>query len=88
MSALHTPGGNLQKAAEIIVKNLILSIGTFDAEVKAFGQDLGGAERRLLERYANACRDMVVGTLHFSLQSSRYAVAEGTKDDKTLEIAL
>jgi hypothetical protein len=87
IASLHAPGANAQEAVDTIVKALAETVNKLDRELQDVRPDYTEDEYAMLIRYADACKQMVIGALHFSLRSSRYAVSVG-KEDNSLEIPL
>lgn len=87
VASLHTLGGDVQDAIDQIVKLLDTTISDLDRDLEAVRGEYTEAEYDMLIEYADACKQMVIGTLYFSLRSSRYAVAVNDEDN-SMEIIL
>jgi hypothetical protein len=89
VASLHYPGGFLtvQDAVDTIVEKLVETVNQLDQGLEEARANFTEEEYAKLIRYANACKQMVIGTLYFSLRSSRYAVSVG-EEDNSLEITL
>ncbi|KAH6682217.1 isoprenoid synthase domain-containing protein [Plectosphaerella plurivora] len=87
VASLHVPGGDVQDAIDQVVKLLDTTISDLDRDLEAVRDEYIEAEYGMLIEYADACKQMVIGTLYFSLRSSRYAVAVNDEDN-SMEITL
>ncbi|KAH7359299.1 isoprenoid synthase domain-containing protein [Plectosphaerella cucumerina] len=90
VASLHQDTGGwlaVQDAIDTIVEKLVETVKQLDQDLEDARANFTEDEYAKLIRYANACKQMVIGTLYFSLRSSRYAVSVG-EEDNSLEITL
>ncbi|OLN95861.1 Presilphiperfolan-8-beta-ol synthase [Colletotrichum chlorophyti] len=85
---LMKEGRSPQEAVDSLLADLAASVASFEAAAAVLKEAAGDEGRKVMEKYCDACRCMVTGSIQFTYESTRYQIAGCLNQDGSLSIML
>ncbi|KAF6815095.1 hypothetical protein CSOJ01_03732 [Colletotrichum sojae] len=81
-------GKSPQQAVDALIAELSVSFASFEAAACVLAEAAGEGGRQMVQKYCDASRCMVTGSIQFTYESTRYQLAGCLNDDGSLDITL